>query len=683
MLQARSQWRSYSNLMIEKLVVEAAAEAEAQDFAHRIKAEMRGSLTDIAPGDTVPTGVNKNQLFSSNPFRRVEIRGGVSRTASTGAAPLLFDPPSQAEQAEMVASDVGMQPNIGSNDESLRLPVFWVPKGAGGAGETPPRQIQLGVDDPYGDIFSRSSYAAVSSYSKPRKAFFSEGARVGFGNAVSIHARTFPVSAFTAMSFDPSTEIAYYSGAGDYGRVYSGGRVGIYSGGAFERITALRGVGSGAQGLSGNSMRMASTSSGSYEISDDPDDDPDDDRGGDPDDDRGEEPDDDRGGDRPRKGKGGGVVVVPGGGDKDDIEGGDDDDAVVEEEDLEEVLEKGGRKELRGVVVGASNGAMELVRNQHVSTIEELATTMIPHIDCDIEFDVVQKLVGENTTRKTLGIKSGGLKLKVDPAKAVDTSSLRVIDGGDGTELSPDDLISGKWRRDVGDGAGGSAFYAETIPGTGTGKLYFNPCRLRFIGGDSSRGKPFSIRVSPPAGWRLYIVTERGLGVDPQAAPGDGITIVSGGRALGFELLGSFITSNTSTPSMLVGQNIAARPWPETATSSQSLVIGATVVTKGASPTACILGDPSKVSLVTVRGGAIVWEEGAGTYLVTVPTAPPKGGVEDPAAESYRIGLLSGSIAPSLVPVVSEVRINGNAPFTRRGAIAAKFPGTPRPGGSE
>jgi len=288
MLQARSQWRSYSNLMVEKLVVEAASEAEAQDFAHRIKAELRGNLTDKAPGDTVPTGVAKGQLFSRNPFRRVEIRGGVSRTATTGAVPLLFDPPSQAEQEEMVASDVGMQPNIDNNDESLRLPVFWVPKGAGGAGETPPRQIQLGVDDPYGDIFSRSSYAAVSSYSKPRKAFFSEGARVGFGNAVSIHARTFPVSAFTAMTFDPSSEIAYYSGAVDYGRVYSSGSVGIYSGGAFERITALRGVGSGTPGISGNAMRMASSSSSEYgreygrddEIDDGRDDEIDDGRGG-------------------------------------------------------------------------------------------------------------------------------------------------------------------------------------------------------------------------------------------------------------------------------------------------------------------------------------------------------------------------------------------------------------------
>lgn len=658
MLQARSQWRSYSSLMAEKLVVEAAAEAEAQDFAHRVKSRLRGNLTDTVAGDLVPTGISRESLFSENPFRRVVIRGGVSRTG-TGEAPRLFDEPSASEQSEMVASDVGIQPNIGSDDDSLRLPVFWVPSGEGGAGEKPPAQVQLGADDPYGDINSRSSYAAVSSYSKPRKAFFSEGARVGFGNAVSIHSRTFPVSAFTAMSFKTDIAIQYPSSTGDFGRVYSAGEVVLQGSGRFESVTAMKGLRAGVQSAGSNDL--SEPASGYAQTSSN----------------EGEEEEKDEG-----NGKNRGLGIGVGG----DPGGAGEDVKVSDPRDLKKTSLKEGRKQLRGVVVGGHNGGMELVRNKHVDNIDNLTGEMRRHIDCDIEFGIFTKTGLDGGEYDMLGIKSGGLRLRVDTQKAVDTRSLRVIDGGRSNYLATEDLTSGKWRRLDGDGSpeGGSAFYAETREGDGAkgGKVYFNPCRLAFLGGDSVKGKPFSIRITVPANWALHVVTERGLGVDA-GLPGDGVTIVTE-RSQDITILGDFITSVSSTPSMIVSGRVRVKSWPEVVTGARDVNIRATVITSGESPTSCMVANPNEVGGIYVHGGVIIWEHANNNSLVpTLPMAPERGDGSggDLSLLAYRDGLLSGSLAPVLVPVVSEVRINGNAPFTRRGTIASNSLGSGRSGG--
>lgn len=655
MLQARSQWRSYSSLMAEKLVVEAAAEAEAQDFAHRVKSRLRGNLTDTVAGDLVPTGISRESLFSENPFRRVVIRGGVSRTG-TGEAPRLFDAPSASEQSEMVASDVGIQPNIGSDDDSLRLPVFWVPSGEGGAGEKPPAQVQLGADDPYGDINSRSSYAAVSSYSKPRKAFFSEGARVGFGNAVSIHSRTFPVSAFTAMSFKTDIAIQYPSSTGDFGRVYSAGEVVLQGSGRFESVTAMKGLRAGVQSAGSNDL--SEPASGYAQTSSNKND----------------------GGNGKNRGRGIGVGSGSG--------GSADDIKVSAPRDLKKASLKEGRKQLRGVVVGGHNGGMELVRNKHVDNLINLTIAMRPHIDCDIEFGIFTKTGLDGGEYDMLGIKSGGLRLKVDTQKAVDTRSLRVIDGGRSNYLATEDLEDGgKWRRLDGDGSpeGGSAFYAETREGDGAkgGKVYFNPCRLAFLGGDSVKGKPFSIRITVPTHWALHVVTERGLlGVDDDQL-GDGVTIVTE-RSQDITILGDFITSISSTPSMIVSGRVRVKSYPEVVTGARDVNIRATVITSGESPTSCMIANPNEVGGIYVHGGVIIWEHANNNSLVpTLPMAPERGdgSGRDFALQAYRDGLLSGSLAPVLVPVVSEVRINGNAPFTRRGTIASNSLGSGRSGG--
>ncbi len=662
MLQARSQWRSYSSLMVERLVVDAAAEAEAQDFAHQVKRQLKQGLSDIAPGDIVPTGIKEGEFFGRNPFRRVEIRGGISRTHAS-RPPRLFE---EAEKVEKLGAAVGRQPNIGNDDDSLRLPVLWSPKGQSGPGKAEPEPTVLGADDPFGDIYSRSSYAAVAAYSKPRRAFFSEGARVGFGNAVSIHARSFPVSSFTAMSFNPEIELKYpmpASGVRDGGRVYTAGKAGIGVNNLFTTITALGGL----QPLGGGGappLATTSTSGESVSVSDD-------NTGG-------------TGGGIGNPSTGRPVVRDP------DTRGvvftrtpgsgqGPGEEIPLQAEDIAETFAAESRAGLRGLLVSEDNGGIELVRNHHAETIEDLIRVMGNYVDCEVSFTVVQRDEEKGVPHQTIAIADGGLRLKVDTQKVVEPASLRVIDGGVKNSLEAATVSSGLWAPTDILGNPSSAFFAQTSETGNGGKLYFNPDRLRFLGGAGAKGKPFSVKINipksgPHSEWRLFVVTDQGLGEVPGIGAGDGITIVAENPDIVF--LGNFFTDPNSTPSLIVAPAVSAHGWRKGVGEAAaigvedrpSVDIHATVVTSGISPQECFSGR-TLVGQVNVFGGVCIWE-----YRFRTTFAPST--VQVPTDSSLKERLLAGDAVPVLCPVVSEVRVNGNAPFTRRGVLTAKASGT-------
>lgn len=253
MLSSRTQWQVYASKSAEKAVLETAATAEAQDFMHRVHDKIKKlDGSDVEDAGKLPA----SELFASNPFRRVELRGGIGRTTS-GAAPKLY----KEIKEEGVVGTVSDQVNAsspGAEGKVIKIPALWVPADpalAATAPEKNPSKVALGKDDPFYDVSCRSSYAAISAYSAPRKAFFtSAGARDGFGNVVVSRTRTFPVSAFTAMQFDDETPISYTNlparihGSSvqfdelNVGRVYTMGKVNFAAPANALRVVALKGI---------------------------------------------------------------------------------------------------------------------------------------------------------------------------------------------------------------------------------------------------------------------------------------------------------------------------------------------------------------------------------------------------------------------------------------------------------
>jgi hypothetical protein len=255
MLNARSQWQLYASRSAEKNILEAASTAETQDFMHRVKKELESK----GGSDPKQAGIlSESELFLKDPFRRVELRGGVARTLVDGQpsdrSPLLYKKMNLSSLVSATAPQVNMIEDPTARN-SIQLPSIWVPmdKSETDAAKNPAK-LPLGKDDPFYDIYCRTSMAAIAAYSESRRPVGQGGVR-GFGNVVSVQTRTFPASAFTYLQFDSESEITLsppsYSSLGstppqsfDLGRVYTPGKVKIDSTQTLQSsgIVALRGA---------------------------------------------------------------------------------------------------------------------------------------------------------------------------------------------------------------------------------------------------------------------------------------------------------------------------------------------------------------------------------------------------------------------------------------------------------
>jgi hypothetical protein len=256
MLSARAQWQLYTSRSAEKNILEAAATAETQDFMHRVKRELESK----EGSDPRQAGIlAESELFLNDPFRRVELRGGVARTLTDGLpsdrAPLLYKKMSTSSLVSATATQTNMEDDPLTR-KSIQLPSIWVPADTSSDSSKNPAKLPLGKDDPFYNIQCRTSMAAIAAYSESRRSVGQGGVR-GFGNVVSVQTRTFPASAFTYLQFDPADEItlspphAWHlnegsspSSAFDLGRIYTPGKVKIDSASTLlsSGIVALRGV---------------------------------------------------------------------------------------------------------------------------------------------------------------------------------------------------------------------------------------------------------------------------------------------------------------------------------------------------------------------------------------------------------------------------------------------------------
>jgi hypothetical protein len=262
MLTARGQWQLYAAKSSEKIILETAATAETQDFMNRVRLR----LDNLEGSSAEEAGVlSSNELFSSNPFRRVKLRGGVARVVGGDQAPLLF----REMEQDGLAGATSQQINSSSSTpaQAIIIPALWVPGNSNDPAKNPSR-LPLGKDDPFYEINCRTSFAALSAYSPSRNPNSSASSKSGFGNVIVTQTRTFPVSAFTYFDFDPESELKIdvsrnpLSIGGnsssppslDLGRIYTAGSVIVDTAlpWSASQIVALGGVDSTIPALSEN-----------------------------------------------------------------------------------------------------------------------------------------------------------------------------------------------------------------------------------------------------------------------------------------------------------------------------------------------------------------------------------------------------------------------------------------------
>lgn len=372
MLSARSHQSYYINRSAEKIVTEAAAFIETQDFLNR----SRNSLSSLSA--TKAGGfLNKLDFFTATPYRRVEIRSGTAVT-SDNQPPLVYLPLSPENLTVAMSQNPSpLGPQGVANASVLSVPALWVP-------DLPPlpTTTPLGVDDPYSSINARASYVGVSAFSKPRGFALTSGSWTGFSTSLVMAVRSFPASAFTALQFSPSTPISY-SGLPsdsilDAGQVYSAGSVAVSSPVHFSRLIALGGVTS--------SSPQSSSPPSVY----------------------------------PSPAPGSGVTISTG---TTSFPG----DTFLPASALSSVWPVERFNSLRGYVVTPDNGGVPLIQNGAVSTMSQLIAAQQPMADCSVTLTLSQSQPptnGQPPIPPRPIIAAGGLQISQSANKTLVPSNL-------------------------------------------------------------------------------------------------------------------------------------------------------------------------------------------------------------------------------------------------------------------
>lgn len=719
MLSARGQWQLYAAKSSEKIILETASYAEAQDFKHKIKAQvenLEGATVQLAGTLT------SEDLFASEPFRRVNLRGGVARIVGGGKAPLMFK---KVEQDGIVGATSQQlnESSAGQTPQSIIIPALWSPSTYADERKNP-SALPLGKDDPFFEIDCRTSFAALSAYSPSRSSRSSGATKSGFGNVIVTQTRTFPISAFTSFDFNPQTEMTLKSPpidsseAIDVGRIYSSGKVKISNilPISASQIIAISGIESVTTATPVNPVPRVSAleyeqeidrieseyeskkaeilANLADEIADD-----------------GDSPDyDDSSENRVKLKKLEAYAVIskkshdkakkindlknrlnmesrlgifasnPGNanppvgvgsdnktGDRNagrkiilndpsskgsGAEFSENPDAVdIPVVDLTAKFKEERSKSLRGTLVTEDNGGTRLVRNNAVRDLSSLSSEMARHADCRLALTL--SAPDPTTGRRHPVFASGGVKLRADTQKPISSEM--------------------KW---LGEGeSSGAPFYWVRGEGNAQGgMIVFDPSRLSFSPalGESSKTRPFSIYIDasnlinqPPASrWYMFVNASQ---------PTEGISIIS---PQPLYIAGSFKTQGGSVPSMIVSPDIiACRDLSmEKRLENQvpSTEIEATVVTRSPSSTTLFKKTswndtgmekwyPTSPEFTKIVGSAVVWEESQDLEANRVETL----------AIAPRQEILNGQLTPALVPTVSEIRISGASPTTKKVGFVA------------
>lgn len=724
MLTARSQWQLYAAKSSEKSILETASYAEAQDFKHRVKSQIEN-----LSGSTVTAAgtLTSQDLFASNPFRRVTLRGGVARTTGGGKAPLLFK---KMEQDGLVGASSQQVNASAPSSQAIIIPAIWAPSNYADERKNP-SALPLGKDDPFYEIDCRTSFAALSAYSPSRNPRATGATKTGFGNVIVTQTRTFPVSAFTSMDFNPQTEITLASPplasavAVDVGRIYAAGKVKIANTLPLtaSQIIAVSGIESGLGGGASNPTNPADPSEDDRiqlskyleeleEIEQDY-----------------LEEKAEKEGEYVKKlaeynGDTTHPEVV-----KKRLEVNRE-IAKLDREKLEEInelkakLDKDGRDQIFASSSGnPSNGTgagddhksggrekgrkVELADAKSSADVdfeETSGAVGVPVEDLNVKFkeERLKSLRGTLVTED-----NGGSRLvrnnAIQDINSLSAEMNKYTDCRIKFEMSAPDPVSGlrhpviasggvrlradtqkplnpdmKW---VGEGEeSGAPFYWVRGPNNAPGGiLVFDPSKLSFSGalGSSSKTKPFSIIIdsssiygqSPEARWYTFVQT---------STPVEGISIISKDPLY---IAGDFRTMQGSLPSMLVSPEIVACEPLSVQKRVESPVayteIEATVVTSAPSPTRLFkkatwtsgaeASYPLSPEFSRIVGSSIVWQSSSDSEsnrIETLATAPVA-------------PILNGELAPALVPVVAEVRISASAPTTKKVGFVNSVPATP------
>lgn len=754
MLTARGQWQMYAAKSSEKMILETAALAETEDFRKRVHVE----LESLEGSNSALAGTLTSQdLFSSKPFRRVKLRGGVARTTGGVRAPLLFK---QMEQDGLVGA-ASQQVNDPSNvNSSIIIPSLWVPARSADEKQNP-SAVPLGKDDPFYEINCRTSFAALSAYSPSRNPRSSGAIKSGFGNVIVTQSRTFPASAFTWLDFDPGSETlittpetAKKNDTFDLGRIYTAGNLEIDNSELFtaSQIVAIGGVETVAGGgqvnppstnaeptptpipratptppeggwismeeykekalkirteaaVKRNELKheldekieekgaehedvlklivkhaeeLVKISNEEYDARQElirklsPEDKASLSWGSAPSP-LATEPRDDGNLEIEEQNIAQKMTSSPssvetatdsGGrlksrkikiGDPMDLsEDGrlfeeDSSAVVVPVDDLDTAFHRERRKSLRGTLVTMDNGGTKLIRNNHTRSMENLISEMKKYADCSITFSL--STPDPITGLRHPTVATGGVKLRADTQKPLDTNMVWLGEG----ESSGAPFY---WIRNSGNGQGG--------------KLIFDPSKLKFssaLSASEAKKRGFSIFIDPTSIQNDLLETSRWVFFTEASSNFDGLSVISADT---IHVAGDFESTEDSVPSMIVSSEVVAaspvtgKKYTKNPNAPVMSTISAAVITAAPNParlfrkttwggTSPQKDYPRSPSLMRVLGSAVCWgsQNEDSNWVETIALAP-------------REEVLSGELAPSLVPVVAEVRVSASMPTTKK-----------------
>lgn len=710
MLSARGQWQLYAAKSSEKIILETASSAEAQDFKNTVKSKIESMEgVTVAQAGTLTS----EDLFGSSPFRRVKLRGGVARIVGGQKAPLLY----KAMEQDGIVGAASQQINAslsGQTNQSIIIPAIWASSNHSDERKNP-SALPLGKDDPFYEIDCRTSFAALSAYSPSRSSRSSGSNKSGFGNVMVTQTRTFPISAFTSFDFNPQAEMTLESPQianseiADVGRIYSSGKVKFANTLPISasQIIAIGGIESIHPPPPENPTSMLSAqeydeevlkaenefSSKKSEIMLALEEKINSEYGGNKSDKEAQlktleayaevskkeyektkkinelraqlslaareqifatspssgtsSPNSSL--DNRSGGRFDGRKVTIS--DPTSSESGTpfaekSDSVSVPSTDLNARFKEERLKSLRGALVTEDNGGTRLVRNSAVRDLESLISELSKYADCRIGFSL--SAPDPSTGLRHPVVYSGGVALRADTQKPLDP-------GG----------------RLLGDGASsGAPFYwvrgEDNAPG---GMLVFDPSRLSFSSalGSSSPTRPFSIVIDTSGlldlprdqQWHLFIAPSQSV---------EGLSIIS---KQPLNIAGNFLTQLGSIPSMLLSPDIVAckslSAEKQIEESSPFTRIEATVITSAPSPITLLKKTswsvsgsermyPSSPEFSKIVGSSVVWGPSSDTSSLRVETLALA-----PSPE-----ILTGKITPALVPAVAEVRISASSPTNKK-----------------
>lgn len=730
MLSARGQWQLYAAKSSEKIILETASYAEAQDFKNKVKTQvenLEGATVQLAGTLT------SEDLFASSPFRRVNLRGGVARVVGGGKAPLMFKKVEQDGIAGATSQQLN-ESSEGQPPQSIIIPALWSPSSYADERKNP-SALPLGKDDPFFEIDCRTSFAALSAYSPSRNSRSSGATKSGFGNVIVTQTRTFPISAFTSFDFNPQTEMTLKSPpiasaeAIDVGRIYSSGKVKISNTLPISasQIIAISGIESVTAATPVNPVPRVSEfeyeqemdrieseyESKKAEILADLADESDESDAALDDNDDNDDSDEERmklkkieayskiakeSNDKAKKindlksklnmesrqqlfasrpesenltsgdgsdhktgdrNEGRKIILNDPSSKESGAEFSENPDAVdIPVADLTAKFKEERSKSLRGTLVTEDNGGTRLVRNNAVRDLSSLSSEMARHADCRLAFAL--SAPDPTTGRRHPVLASGGVKLRADTQKPINPEM--------------------KWLGE-GESSGAPFYWVRGEDNAQGGMIVFDPSRLSFSPalGESSKTRPFSIYIdasnliNQPSANRWYMFVNA-------AQPTEGISIIS---PQPLYIAGSFKTQGGSVPSMIVSPDIIAcgdlSMEKRLENQAPSTEIEATVVTRSPSSTTLFKKTswndtgmekwyPTSPEFTKIVGSAVVWEKSQDSETSRVETL----------ALAPRQEILNGQLTPALVPTVSEVRISGAAPTTKKVGFASS--GNPAPG---